>query len=394
MSTQAPVQTAAPGTPGSEPTPIAPSAKSMIADAFKSAPTETPVVVPPVTAKPDVVPAIKPDAMPAAKTDAPPVKTDAKPASPVLPEDRLEIPANASPEAVKNFKAYKESMKSILEEERKTRTALEQKLAVHSSATPASDAEQQAKEARLKAAEDRLAILDLQSHPDFAKQFVEPKKKALAVAAEVIQYNDKPVPELASLLSKPMKEFNAAVSEFTKDMNSADAATVATSLREARGLHAAEQGALGQANELLAQLQQKTALEQKRAFEAVTTEVTSALTKREITPDLSADDREAAMAYNQAVEGMRANAEKKAFGRVSERDVAKMAYESETLALMRSHVMPGLERHVETQNKVIIELKAQLEAVKGARSPNPGGDKPAAPAAKTTQQMVAEAFKR
>lgn len=388
MSTAQPsLQVAAPGTPGSEPTPIAPSTKSIIGDAFKKTDAAPP---PPKTD----VPPPKVDAPPPKTAEAPPPKIDTPPPQ-EFPEDKLEIPANASPDAVKNFKAYKDSMKAILAQERQRVIEAENKLKVHVTAAPADTAEIQAKEARLKAAEDRLAIVDLQNHPDFTRQFVEPKTKALATASEVLAYNNKEGVELASLLGKPMKDFNAAVSEFTKDMNTADAATVAMALREARTLHASEQSALAKSGELRSQLQAKSAQEQKRAFETVATEITSTLKKMEITDTMDAAEKQSAAAYNQRLDTMRASAEKRAFGVVSSADVARMAFESEQVTLFREHVIPGLERRFASQNQVIAELRTQLEAVKGARSPenlspdSKGGEgKPA-----TTRELVGAAFK-
>ncbi len=394
MPAEAPVQTVAPGTPGSDPTPVTTSTKSMIADVFSNSPA-TPVVAPQKaepTPQPTVTPATP--AKPATPKHEPIIKPKEEAAPPTqdLPEDKLQIPANASPEAVKNFAQYKTSMKEILAAERKARADAEARLNVRTTASPAEAAEVERIKAEHKSALDRLAILDLQNHPDFTRQYTQPKKAALAVASEVLAYNGKEGVELAALLAKPMKDFNAAVSEFTKDMNSADAATVATSLREARGLHAKESEALSKSGELHQQLQAKAAAEQKAAFEAVSAEVIPAFAKREVTAEMTPEQKASAEAYNKSVDGLRTRAEARAFGKVTERDVATLAYKEQAFEHMITHAIPTLEAHIGSQNAIIAELSEQLAAVKGTRSPGAlAGDHKGQQAPATVKDLIRSA---
>lgn len=391
-TTQEPPVAAPAGTLAGEAPPITKTAKEMTAAAFNQpAPVETPKPTMPV----------KPAPKTEAKAEEPvkaaePAKETvriADPAPVVLPEDALQIPTNASPEAVKNFRAYKESMKTILAAERQRVSEAEAKLKVHATAAPADATEIERIRTEHKAAMDRLAILDLKNHPDFTRQYVDPKNKALALASEVLAYNGKDGAELAGLLGKPMKDFNAAVSEFTKDMNSADASTVVQSLRDARTLHASEQSALSKSTELHSQLKAKSASDQKRAFEEVAGTITAALKRIEISETMEPEVRQAAVAYNQRIDGLRASAEKRAFGPITEREVAAMAFDSEQLAIMRDHVVPGIEKRFAAQNVVIADLTAQLEAVKGVRSPNtPAGEAPPGEAKQTRQQMLQAAY--
>lgn len=385
----------APGTPGTETAApvITKTAKEMTAAAFNEpAPMEPAKPAMPAKAAPVVKTEAKAET---AKVESV-VKTDAKTDAPAeWPGEKMELPANASKEQVQNFASMKAKFKEDWIKENRARADAEKKLSIYSTAAPADAEAIAAKEARLKAAEDRLAILDVQSSPEFVRQFVQPKEKALATVAEVMGYQTTPkeTGDLAALLGKPMKDFNAAVSEFTKDMNSADAATVAQSLREARTLHAQEQGVLAQSKDFKAKLQAKTAQQQKQAFEEVATTFTTALKRIEVTDIMDAEVKQAAVAYNQRLDGLRAAAEKRAFGPITERDVAAMAFDSEQMALMRDHVIPGLEKRFEAQNKVIADLTAQLGAVKGVRSSGPPvGDTSQTPAKQTREQMVAAAF--
>lgn len=331
----------------------------------------------PVAPAPDAPKA--PDAAPA-KVETPAVrapsvfeKPAATPAPDADPVDAMKLAANATPESVARFsdlaKVAKERKASV-DTLTKRIAELEAAPKTQSAAAPAEAAEIERLRQEHKSATDRLAILDLQNHPDFTRQFVEPKKNALAMAGEVLQYNGKEGVELAPLLAKPLKDFNAAVSEFTKDMNTADAATVAQSLRDARSLHSQEQAALGQSSELRAQLQSKTALEQKRAFEEVAGGILPNFAKMEITETMDATAKESAINYNKSVDTLRQRAEAKAFGKVTEKDVARMAFADAALDHMVQHAIPALEAHNARQNEIITALTTELDGLRGKKSPN------------------------
>lgn len=325
------------------------------------------------------------------KADAP-----AAPTPEADPVDGMKLAANAAPESVARFadlaKVAKERKASV-DMLTKRIAELEAAPKTASAAAPAEAAEIDRLRQEHKLATDRLAIMDLQNHPDFTRQFVEPKKKALALASEVLSYNGKEGVELAPLLAKPLKEFNAAVSEFTKDMNTADAATVSQSLRDARSLHTQEQAQLSNSGEIRTQLQAKAALEQKRAFEEVAGGILPNFAKMEITEGMDATAKESALNYNKSVDTLRQRAEAKAFGKVSEKDVARMAFADVALDHMVHHAVPALEAHSAKQSELIASLTAELEGLRGKKSPNVSSGATPPGAVKTTrEQRVAAAF--
>lgn len=408
MSTStAPVQTAAPGTPGSEPTPLQATAKTMISDAFKSSPAPAEPAQAP--AKPSAPAAPAKEAAPAAKSTAEPAKKPDAPATPPaatkpvaepapeLPEDKLQIPANASPEAVKNFKAYKDSMKEILAAERKRVSEAEAKLKLRETAAPADTAELERLRSEHKALSDRLLTLDLQNHPDFHKQYIAPRQKAFAESETLLADNGiTEKVDFNSLLAKPRAEFAKTVSELAAKMNSFDSQTFTANMRQAYQLRAEESQAIAKAGDVHQQLQAQSARQQKQAFESVANEAAQSFAKKEITDDMPADIRAATEKYNASVDTIRTRAEAKAFGKLSERDVAQMAFKDVAYDHMVEHVAPLLEARDRAQVALIADLTAKLEAVNASRSPNAtGGDpKPNGGQPPTTRQMIAEAFKR
>jgi len=402
MSTEAVTQTVAPGTPGSEATPLQTSAKSMISDAFKTSPAEPAKAAPVAPAAPAPAEKAQPPAKPVAPKDQPLIKPKeeatpkAEAATVELPEDKIAIPTNASPEAVKNFAAYKESMKAILTAERKRAADAEARANVHQAASPADAQAAAEREARLKAAEDRLLVLDVQSHPDFHRQYIEPRDKALTTVKEVLAYNEKPATELTPILSKPLKDFNAEVSKLTEGMNAADSSTVMQSLRAAREAHNSSQAAIAKAGDVHKQLSAQSAQRQKQAFESVVNEVIPNFTKLEAEEGMSPEQRQSVEEYNRSVDGLRTNAEALAFGKTDERSVAQMALKSSVMDHMIKYALPQLESRYNAARSTIADLTAQLEALKGARSTGAlsgdtrtnGGQPP------STKQLIGEAFKR
>lgn len=403
MSTEAPVQPAPP-TPASAEAKSA-AARAQLAQTFFP---KDPAKAPTPPAAPPAKPADAAPVPPVSSDDAPPVPSiikktpdakpaDAKPAdaAPVEgPEDKLPEPKTAEAQA-----GWKE-LKAITKEQRSRVAQLERELADARKAAPAPSPTEQAEIVQLKndlkAAQDRLLTLDLQSHPDFARQYTEPKKKALATAVEVLGYNGKESVDPTGILGKPLKDFNAALSEFTKDMNPADAGMVMQSLRQARELHLAENSALSNSRQVHEQLTAKAVQAQRQAFESVASEVVPSFEKRQVSETMSPEEKASVLAYNQSVDSLRARAEARAFGSLKEKDVATMAFKEVAFDHLLTHAVPYLESHVASQNKIIAQLSAELKALKGGKSPAlnstpPGADQAAAPK-KSLQELAREAW--
>lgn len=314
-------------------------------------------------------------------TAAPKAEAAAKPAeaAPVdFPEDKLPEPTTEAAKA-----GWKE-LKAMTKAERNRATVAENRIKeleakqVSAPANSADTAELERLRTEHKSLSDRLLTLDLQNHPDFHRQYSVPKKAALDTAMEVISYNGKEAPAIEALLSKPLKDFNAGVSELTKDMNPADASTVMQSLRQARDISSKEAAALGQAGEVHKQLQQQAQHAQRTAFEAVHKETVEIFKKQEIKPEMSPEQKTMAEEYNRSIDGLRAQAESRAFGKITEREVASMAFESAQFQHMVKHAIPVLNNHIASQAEIISQLKSQLESLRGGKAPNPGGATPPA----------------
>jgi len=355
------------------------------------APAATPAAAEPATAAEP--PAIAPAPEVIESTKKPDPAPAAAPVEVQHPEDKLAEPATEAAKA-----GWKE-LKAIAKTERARATALEQQIAdlKKAPATASNTVEIEALRTELtttkeqaKAAMDRLMILDLQNHPDFHKQYSAPKKAALDTAKEVIAYNGKESPELSALLAKPLKDFNAEVSALTEKMNPADASTVMQSLRQAREIHAQEQGALSKAGEVHQQLQQRSAQTQRQAFESVVGDALPKFKKMEITETMDAAAKETATKYNQSIDGLRARAEAHAFGKIDEKGTANLALKAVALEHMVEHAIPAYERALKDRNALIAAQNAELIALRGGRAPNVA-NADAAPAAPQNESIEAAA---
>lgn len=365
--------------------------KTAVADAKKKSEeaaaksAETP---PPAEGTTPAKPAdVKPAAEKTDKVEIPPVikteKKDDKPAAVEAdPIDAWKLPENASAESVKNFGEIRAEAKARKQREQEALAKvadLESQLTTYRNANPADVAATEQLKAQLKEAHDRLAVLDLKSHPDFVRQYVEPINGALAEAREVIQYNTKdgdPIPDLGGLLAKGPKEFNAEVAKLTKDMNSVDANIVITSLRTAHKLNAKQGEVLSKSGELATQLQQKSAQQAKAAFEAVSKDLGPSndfLQPLEIVDGLSPEDKTAAEQYNASLASVRINAEKLAFGRVDERGVATMAFKAATLDHMLTHTVPRVQGEFRKLAQMVAEQNEVIKQLRGGKGPDVAG---------------------
>lgn len=333
-------------------------------------------------------------------TEQTPPKEPAKVAEqPVVPTDdidRMELGEKASDNARTNFAKLRE----VAKQERLAKAALEKQLAdlkaqqeTLAKAAPQDTAEQERLRAEHKAMADRLALVDLKNHPDYVRQYEVPKTAALAEAKEVLDYNEIPA-NLESLMGKSLKEFSAEVSKLTKDMNSMDATAVQTSLRNAWKINNDAASALSKSQELAKALSEKAAHAQKQAVEKVWgtfKEAESILAKRPVPEGATPEELAEITSYNEAVQGLRSNYERNAFGRMTEEETARMALKATTFDFIQTHGVRMMDRAYKGMEARAVAAEKQLAELKAARSPgNMGGDPQKATA--TTPKSFEELF--
>ena len=394
-----------------------------------SEPTNTPAVVPATTTKtePAATPSVETSNQPKVDTleahfsakaapkepakvaepkpaEAPPPVAGDKPAEPAAPAvptddlDRMELGEKASDNARTNFAKLRE----VAKQERLAKAALEKQLAdlkaqqeALAKAAPQDTAEQERLRAEHKAMADRLALVDLKNHPDYVRQYEVPKTAALAEAKEVLDYNEIPA-NLESLMGKSLKEFSAEVSKLTKDMNSMDATAVQTSLRNAWKINNDATAALSKSQELAKALSEKSAHAQKQAVEKVWgtfKEAESILAKRPVPEGATPEELAEITSYNEAVQGLRSNYERNAFGRMTEEETAKMALKATTFDFIQTHGVKMMDRAYKGMEARALAAEKQLNELKAARSPgNMGGDpqKATASAPKTFEEVFSQ----
>lgn len=402
----APAPAAAPPAPAASPKspvpPVGSNAAHLEAARKVFAPAAKPTAPAPAEAPKPVAPAAPESII--KKVEAPkpaePKASDAKPAPAPqeFPEDKLAEPTTEAAKA-----GWKE-LKALTKAERNRATALEGKVAdlqkvidARATAAPADTAAMESLRADHKTLSDRLLVLDLKNHPDFHKQYVEPVKKAFTESATLLADNgvaDKV--DFDALLAKPRVEFAKTVSELASKMNAFDAATFTANMRSAFDLKGQEAVALSKASDVASQLQARTARVQRQAFEGVAADIIPNFTKLEIKAEMSADDRTAAESYNQSVDSLRSRAESRAFGKVSEKDVATMAFREAALEHLVNHGVPFLEKRDAAQRQLIASLTAELTALRGGKAPPVGGGDPApaAPANESIEQSAKRVWGR
>lgn len=328
-------------------------------------------------------------AAPAAPAAAEPAKVE--PAAAPAPDlfAHIKQPDGMSETSVTGWKALKtEAANKISAAEKKYNDAVAE-LDTLKKATPADVADITRLKADLQAAHDRLAVLDVTSHPDFQRQYSAPKKRALEDAQSLLTDNTvEGAPDVVGLLTKPRNEFSKVISELAAKMPVYDQAAFTTSMREAYRLHSEEKGALSKSGELAQQLQAKTAQQQRQAFEATWKEFDGKVKPLPMPDNATNEQRAEVQAYNEALAGIKATAEKNAFGRLDEKGVADLAAKAAALDFVATRAMPRLEREFNNARNLIKELTDELAAIKGQKHPGTFAGPAGEPAAVDTSKMT------
>lgn len=331
-------------------------------------------------------------AEPAAAVPAAPAAAAAVEAPPPSPPADLfadiKQPDGMSEKSLEGWKALKAQASNKIAIAEKRYTDAISELDVLKKATPAEAADAARLKADLQAAHDRLAVLDVQSHPEHQRKFAVPQKRALDDAQSLLADNMvEGAPDVASLLTKSRNDFSKTISELAAKMPVYDQSSFTSSMREAYRLHIEEKAVLATARELLPQLQAKSAQQQRKAFEATWAEFDGKVKPLPMPDNATNEQRAEVQAYNEALAGIKTTAEKNAFGRLDEKGVADLAAKAAALDFMATRAMPRMEREFASARNLIAELTAELAAIKGKKNPGTFTGPTGEPAAVDTSKM-------
>ncbi len=352
-------------------------------------------------------PAADAPASEAPKSDKPSLFDSMKPKVEVKPP--AEAPADSDPfahvkppegiseNALTGWKALKtEAAKKLADTESRWREA-QARLDLMAKAAPAETAEVATLKEQHQKALDRLAVLDLQNHPDFEKQYVQPKTKAIEEAKMLMADNAvTDAVDFNALLGKPRSDFAKAVTELASKMNDFDKVAFTASMREARRVHDESRGALEQAATLRSGIEAKTAAQQKQAFSEVfgnLGEADAFLNTVQIPDSAPPEEKAELAAYNQSVAQVRSMAEANAFGRLDPKGAAAIASKAAILDFVVKTAMPRLNREYSTVVAERNALAAELSKIKAAKNPGnfeaPAGGAPSGKAASLAEGIKA-----
>jgi hypothetical protein len=346
--------------------------------------------------KPDTTPAAP--AVAVAATATPAVAAPAAPAVPSLIKTKPSVAATpaaapvAAPVAItpefdkligpdeKNkHRPDWDKMKAAASEHFTARSSAEAKLAAAEARLAARGPEQadDASKARIaqletqvKGYDDKLKVFDLQSHPDFIKQYVAPQQKAVTSIKEALVLEGVTSANVDQILTLEGKSFVEAVSKLLPELSEFNRASVAQSFRDAKSIATAAKAALGNVDSLRTQYSQDFAARSRAAFDSVGKQFEDTL--GQVTSDEKADDatKMADVEYNQSLTSLSKKAEALAFGQTSELGVSEMAHKSTRFDFMITHAVPRLvasyDKVVQAQNSQISDLTRQITELTGA----------------------------
>lgn len=250
-----------------------------------------------------------------------------------------------------------------------------------------------------KAAMDRLAILDYQSHPDFKKQFVEPKKAISDQASVILSEAGIEGVNLVELINKPRAEFSKAMTEIESKLNSFDAGELRLAVRDLRKINDAEKAAIAQHSNLSEGLRKQSEQKQRVAFEDSFKENSLWIAKHyEIPAGLEPEKVEQLRSFNQAIDQIRPTAERYAFEASDEKGAAALAVKAAQMDFFTKHAAPRMYADYKEAKELVASLTARIKELEGSR---PGasfdggssGGKPKGDEDLTVEQMVKKTFR-
>ena len=218
----------------------------------------------------------------------------------------------------------------------------------------------------------RLKLLDLQSHPDFQKEFVMPREAKLK---EMQSYVDEEVP-LGAILQLPPKEFAAKISEVASEMDDFAKTQLYTMARDYRNLSVKANEALKNVDTTSESFAAANKAQSKQVFDQVAAQYSQSnmFIPQEIPDDATPELKAKLEAYNAGYQSIGQEAENMAFGQVDQVGVAKMAHEAALYRFVMKHGLPRLGSVVGDQLKTatarVKELEAKIAGIK-ANGANP-----------------------
>lgn len=295
---------------------------------------------------------------------ADPKPTDQKEAAPDF--DKL-----TGPDEKSKHRPDWDKMKAAASEEFKKRTAAEARLAelekkLAASGDPVANEATKARmaqlETQIKDYDAKLKVYDLQSHPDFVKQYVEPERNAAAQLSNLFKMEGVEGVDVAKLLALDGKKFAQAVSEALEDLTPFSRTTATQLFHQAKQLQQARSEALTKTDELREQFRQQQLVRARAAFDDVGKGYAETLLPMAVAENASPEEKAAADAYNAALAQVNTISEKLAFSATDERTVADMAHKAARFDFIVNHAMPRFEQAATAELTKAFTRIAELEA--------------------------------
>lgn len=366
--------------------------------------------IPPATPAPEVKPTPPPaEPAPTGLTDRiaeaanlrkveaakPPEAPPAKPAGEAAPTEvealdfeKVEMDGRVSAKSTEAFKLVKAQAKQHVIKlggevaaAQKRITALEEQLKTAPVGTM-TNAEVETLKKEHKALSENLLLVKLETHPDFQRQFVQPREQAQTTAAEILSSQKVEGVDIAKLLTLPRAEFAKQVSEVAAKLPSFDATEFSAQMRQAYQLKQGESAALAKSHETYDALQ-KNRLESgvaafNRAMSKVGGDITKLIPRVEPPKGATAEQIEKITKYNLDREKIQTVARQRVLESTSPDEVAMSGIKSAAYDFHVEQVLPAIIGEYQNLQRAYAELAAEYKAMKG-KNPNNMGFTPPIP---------------
>lgn len=318
----------------------------------------------------------KKQAAPEAKPAEAPVATAVAPGTGENPEDKVVLGKDYSQPAHESFKAIKTIAKGLRDQlssrDRELTEARAEVEKIKSGAIPVESPEMARLREEHAAMSKRLMVLDLQSHPDYQREFVAPRNAAEQEARNVLEAAGITNVDIPAMLEKDPVAFRKALSDVAAKLPTGlDQADFAAAMRTAHTIRQRAGDAVAKAGDIGKALREKTLNMHKGAFEEAYRETLGSVQFKEVAAPAGAAPEVVNQieAFNNGVRSIRGEAEKIALQTSDPKAIGVASIKAAAFEFQVRHAIPALQKAIAFRDERIATLENELKGIR-ARSPN------------------------
>lgn len=208
---------------------------------------------------------------------------------------------------------------------------------------------------------DRLKIFDVQGHPDFQREYVQPKQESFNAVTELLKTEGVEA-DLASLVALKGKAFNTEASKILAKLTPIAQPQFIAALTKIQSLDAQAAAVIANSDQFREQKGKEFQSRTRAVFDETAKAYVGRFAVAEIPADASPEAKAEGEAWNKAVQERAVTAERYAFGRATESQVADVAQKAASYDLLVTTGIPRITKMAVSKINALAAKLAKAEA--------------------------------